>query len=182
MKQGKRYSRRSLTGTEKVIYYFLVFYLYSFIGWLWETAYLSLVEGHFVKRGFLELPFCTIYGFGVVFIYIIYNKLKGNMGLVFIASSISLTLMELATALVLDKCFDVRLWSYSSWPLNYNGYICLFVSIFWGLGAILLTQIVRPLTDKLLYRFLDNKGIAVSVGLTVSVGYNFIVNAIDLFK
>lgn len=30
----------------------LLFFIYSFVGWLWETVYCSSKEGHFVYRGF----------------------------------------------------------------------------------------------------------------------------------
>lgn len=39
----------------------LLFFIYSFIGWLWETVYCSLKAKKFVYRGFLVGPYCPIY-------------------------------------------------------------------------------------------------------------------------
>ncbi|MGO3913084.1 putative ABC transporter permease [Enterococcus viikkiensis] len=44
----------------------LLFFCYSFIGWVWETIYCSIKAKHFVYRGFLLGPITPIYGFGVV--------------------------------------------------------------------------------------------------------------------
>ncbi|MFR2786805.1 MAG: putative ABC transporter permease, partial [Blautia caecimuris] len=38
------------------------FFIYSFLGWVWETFYVSTKHGEFVNRGFVSGPFCTIYG------------------------------------------------------------------------------------------------------------------------
>ena len=37
---------------------FLYFIFYSFCGWVWETAYCSIKERHYVPRGFLYGPLC----------------------------------------------------------------------------------------------------------------------------
>ena len=39
------------------------FYIYSFLGWLWESSYVSIKEKKLVNRGFVAGPVCTIYGF-----------------------------------------------------------------------------------------------------------------------
>ena len=38
------------------------FIIYSFFGWVWETCYVSIKSGKYVNRGFINGPFCTIYG------------------------------------------------------------------------------------------------------------------------
>lgn len=49
----------------------LIFLTISFIGWAMETVYCSLLNGKFCDRGFLTLPFCTIYGFSIMAIYLL---------------------------------------------------------------------------------------------------------------
>ena len=45
------------------LYYIISwFFVYSFFGWLWETAYVSVRKRKFVNRGFINGPLCTIYG------------------------------------------------------------------------------------------------------------------------
>ena len=54
------------------------FLIYSFLGWVWETAYVSLKEGEFINRGFINGPLCTIYGHGAVTVYLILKPLEAN--------------------------------------------------------------------------------------------------------
>ena len=44
----------------------LLFFLYSFAGYLWEVAYVSLRSRKPVNRGFLFGPILPIYGFGAI--------------------------------------------------------------------------------------------------------------------
>ena len=43
-----------------------IFIIYAFIGWCTEVSYAALDTGKFVNRGFLNGPYCPIYGCGVV--------------------------------------------------------------------------------------------------------------------
>ena len=43
-----------------------IFIIYAFIGWCTEVSYAALDRGIFVNRGFLNGPYCPIYGCGVV--------------------------------------------------------------------------------------------------------------------
>ena len=36
--------------------------LYSFMGWIWESCYVSIKEKKLENRGFVTGPVCTIYG------------------------------------------------------------------------------------------------------------------------
>ena len=48
---------------------FLVFLLFSLIGWLCEVAYVGIFFEHkFVNRGFLFGPVCPVYGTGGILI------------------------------------------------------------------------------------------------------------------
>ncbi|MFZ7130752.1 MAG: putative ABC transporter permease [Eubacteriales bacterium] len=42
----------------------LFFAIYSFLGWVLETAFVSIIHRKFINRGFLIGPFTPIYGFG----------------------------------------------------------------------------------------------------------------------
>lgn len=42
----------------------LLFFIYSFLGWVCETVYCSIGGRRFVNRGFLNGPLCPVYGFG----------------------------------------------------------------------------------------------------------------------
>lgn len=44
----------------------LYFFIYSFLGWVWESCLVSVQQHRWVNRGFLNGPFLPIYGFGAV--------------------------------------------------------------------------------------------------------------------
>ena len=45
-----------------------IFVIYACIGWCVEVAYAALELGVFVNRGFLNGPYCPIYGVGVLIV------------------------------------------------------------------------------------------------------------------
>lgn len=49
--------------------------------------------------------------------------------------------------------FHVKYWDYSDLPLNYKGYICLFVSLFWGLLSIVLVEFIHVPIEQLLLKW-----------------------------
>ena len=51
---------------------FLTGLILSFIGWVWETIFSFILHSP-NDRGFLVLPFCTIYGFALIFIYLLFG-------------------------------------------------------------------------------------------------------------
>ena len=53
-----------------------IFIIYAFIGWCTEVSYAALDRGIFVNRGFLNGPYCPIYGCGVVIVVAVLTPLK----------------------------------------------------------------------------------------------------------
>lgn len=45
-------------------YYVLLFFLVSFLGWVWEVCIYLVRDGQFVNRGILSGPWLPIYGEG----------------------------------------------------------------------------------------------------------------------
>lgn len=115
-----------------VLQWLLFFYIYCFIGWCFESAYVSLKKRRFVNRGFLKLPMLPIYGSGAIAILIVTIPVRDNLWLVWLFGMISATLLELVTGAVMELLFKVKYWDYSNQKFNYKGYICLSSSIAWG--------------------------------------------------
>ncbi|MSS77856.1 hypothetical protein HV819_11145 [Anaerococcus sp. AGMB00486] len=117
--------------------YINLFFFFSFLGFVWETAWVSLNEKKFANRGFLKGPILPIYGFGAISVIFstrnLYNKLS-----IFIVGSIIATILELITGWAIEKLFKIRYWDYDERFLNYKGYICLRSSLFWGFISIFL--------------------------------------------
>lgn len=130
-----------------------IFFIYAFLGWCSEVSYAALVTGKFVNRGFLNGPWCPIYGFGAVIVLACLNPLKDNLPLLFLGSMLLTSALEWITGFVLEKIFHQRWWDYSDEPFNLSGYICLRFSILWGFACLFVVKLLHP-TVLLLVRLL----------------------------
>lgn len=137
---------RSIELTDLMVW----FIIYSFLGWIYETLYCSLVEGHYVNRGFLYGPFIPIYGSCIVFaILLLYDKRINKVLLFFICAFIA-SAFEYVTSWWMELLFNKRWWDYSEELLNINGRVCLGAAIVFGLFGVLILHHLHPLIEKLL--------------------------------
>lgn len=131
------------------IYEFIwIFISYAFIGWCTEVAYAALNTGRFVNRGFLNGPYCPIYGFGVVIVVAVLTPIKDNLLILFVGSLFLTSVLEYFTGLVLEKIFHNKWWDYTNEPFNIQGYVCLKFSIMWGLACTFVMKLVHPAIYK----------------------------------
>ncbi len=117
------------TGTE-LLWLFLV---YSFAGWILETATSAIKQKMFVNRGLVNLPFCILYGISSVFIIVLGAELDGIW--LFVGSTILATLFEWIAGHLIEACYHERWWDYSKMRFNVDGYISPVMSLFWGVLA-----------------------------------------------
>ena len=91
---------------------FLWLIIYSVIGWIYESTLCSITERRFVNRGFLNGPYCPIYGFGAILDILILGWIK-NPILLFVLSAILTCTLEYITSYLMEKLFHARWWDYS---------------------------------------------------------------------
>ena len=125
-----------------------IFIIYAFIGWCTEVSYAALDTGKFVNRGFLNGPYCPIYGCGVVIVVAILTPLRESLLILFIGSLVLTTALEFVTGYILEKVFHNKWWDYSDKPFNVKGYICLKFLILWGLACTFIMDVLHPLIYK----------------------------------
>lgn len=150
-----------------------VFFIYAFLGWCTEVSYAATKTGKFVNRGFLNGPWCPIYGFGVVIVLAFLEPLKDNLFLLFLGSVVLTSALEWLTGFLLEKLFAQRWWDYSNEPFNLSGYICLRFSLAWGFACLFVVKLLHP-TVLLFIRLIPHL-----VGL-VLLGILMVVMVIDL--
>ncbi|MGN0587274.1 MAG: putative ABC transporter permease [Oscillospiraceae bacterium] len=129
---------------------FHMFCIWAFIGWCIEVCYMTLETGEYQNRGFLNMPICPIYGFGVLMVVIFFRPLENTFLLLFAATSLLCTTFELLVGLGMEKLFNTRWWDYSNERFNFKGYICLKVSLLWGFGCVIVVRIVHPMIERLI--------------------------------
>lgn len=157
---------------------FLSFYIYSFLGWCFESSYVSIRSKKWINRGFMNGPFLPIYGSGAVIILFSTLPFMSSPILVYIMSVISATLLELVTGKIMETLFKVKYWDYSNNFLNYKGYICLMSSIAWGFMGLLMTYVINEPISGLLARFDELYLIIIAIVISAV----FIIDFVMSFK
>ncbi len=128
---------------------FFYFLWWAVFGWFLEVVDRTLETGGFENRGFLNGPICPIYGFGVIIITHALAPLKGSLLILYLLSVAICTGFELFVGILLEKLFHAKWWDYSEEKFNYRGFICLRISLLWGVGSVLVICVVHPLIEKL---------------------------------
>lgn len=160
-----------------------IFIIYAFIGWCTEVSYAALDRGIFVNRGFLNGPYCPIYGCGVVIVVAALTPLKDNLLILFAGSFLLTSILEYITGFILEKVFHNKWWDYSNKPFNLHGYVCLKFSIYWGLACTFVMDVLHPIIYKgitmiphilgVVLLCIIMTGFAVDCGVTVSTILKF---------
>ncbi len=140
-KRGKR--------SETLLAVVFLFFVFSFFGWCMEKVTFLILFGENADRGFLRLPFCTIYGGSLAVIRLVLGvPMKKErpypLNMLFlieyaVGAALLATATELAVGILFDKYLGMRLWLYTGYPHHYKGYICLPMSVAWG-GMITLAM------------------------------------------
>lgn len=133
-----------------VVLWFLV---YSLMGWIVESVYMSICNRKLTNRGFAKGPFCPIYGVGALTVFFLLRPYSDQPFQLFLLGMILATAIEFITAVIMNRIFGEIWWDYREKPLNYKGIICLESSIAWGfytLGLFFFLQnMVSSLVDAL---------------------------------
>lgn len=125
----------------KIIMYFIV---YSFLGWVMESVLKTFLQKKPVNSGFLYGPFCPIYGFGAIIMFLFLSGFKDKPILLFIIGFVILSLWEYLVGWLLEKIFHTKYWDYSENKFNIKGRVCLMNSLFWGFLGVVFIRYIHP--------------------------------------
>ena len=151
-KDNNKKSKKSFTilgiSIWRILAYFII---YSVVGYLIETAFGALTKGVLESRkSFLYGPFCSIYGVGAVIMIVFLQYFRKNNYTLFAGGFIIGSIVEYIVSWVGEIILHVKWWDYSAVPLNIEGRVCVFFSLFWGILAIYLMSHVNPKIDTLI--------------------------------
>ncbi len=131
-------------------YYILIFFIYSFIGYICEIISSSIVQKKLVNRGFLCGPYCPIYGVGSLFILFALLRFKEDPVLVFVLGALITSCLEYFTSFLLEKIFHNKWWDYSYMKMHIHGRVCLQNTLLFGFGSLLIIYMAQPFIGNLL--------------------------------
>lgn len=150
-------------------------FLYSIMGWIWESSYVSIKEKKLVNRGFVTGPVCTIYGVGAVSVYLILRPLDGNVAALYFGGVFVATLLEYMTAVIMETLFHTNWWDYSNKKFNLHGRICLGSSVAWGFFTLVMFEILQPFVEMIVGLVSEENGkdILTAVMLIYAMDFGF---------
>ena len=127
-----------------MINHVLYFFAYSILGRACECLYCGIPARRFINRGFLEGPYCPIYGCGALIVILVLDPLKGHPLLLFLGAMIFTSVLEYVTSWLMEKLFHSKWWDYSERPFNINGRVCLLNSLLFGIMGLAVMYVVHP--------------------------------------
>ena len=135
------------------MYYLKYFFLTSILGFLLENILCKNYES-----GILYGPWTPIYGIGSIIILLISKKIlkKQNINkitkyiIIFISSILLLSLSELIGGLLIEKLFGFSFWDYTNHKYHIGKYICLEMSITWGIISVIYVILLKKTLDKII--------------------------------
>ena len=149
---------KELLGTD-VYHLIAAFILYSFLGWIVESIYMSFCNRKLTNRGFGKGPFCPIYGFGGVLGYLILSPLRGQYVKLYFAGAVLATTFEYLVGCAMIRFLGQLWWDYNEKPFNYKGIICLESTVAWGFYALGIVHFVHGM----IYQMIDKVDVTIGV-------------------
>lgn len=129
------------------------FFLFSFLGWLVESIYMSICNRKLTNRGFMFGPFCPIYGFGASAAYFVLYHLNGNYIAIYLFSAVAATIFEYLVARLMIHLFGDFWWDYNDKPFNYKGILCLESTLAWGLYGVVFMAFIYDAANRFIDRW-----------------------------
>lgn len=152
---------------------YICFFIYSIIGWIWESFLCSSVElKKLVNRGFFLGPYCPIYGLGATLSYLLLRDI-GSATLIFILASIVSCTIEYIVGYILEKIFKDRWWNYDNYPFQLHGRVCLYGLVIFGLANVVIVKFSTPFLMFSLSVIKDS----ILIGLAISIS---LISFVDL--
>ena len=136
-------------------YYINLLYFYSILGFILESTVYKISNSN-RHSGIFYGPITMVYGFGILTLTLIkkyfLDKLNCNrylkLVIIYITCFITLTLIEYLGGTILNSIFDIDMWNYTKKDYNMGKYICLELSLIWGLLGTIYILYLKDFFDK----------------------------------
>lgn len=161
---------------EKFSLYFILFLIYSFMGWSIEVVNSLISEKKFVNRGFMLGPYCPIYGYSAIIMVLYLDQYRDNVLTVFLLAVVVCSVVEYLVSYVMEKLFNARWWDYSNRKFNINGRVCLTNAFLFGILGVILVYFINPFLYGLLSKVNTKVLMIISIILLVLFVIDFITS------
>lgn len=156
-------------GFDKVFYYTIIFFIASFIGYIYEVIFYLVDDKVLVNRGFLYGPYLPVYGFGALLMVVTLKRFVKNPVLVFLLAMFVTGVTEYVAGALIYNIYHERWWDYTGLFLNIDGYVCLRSVFSFGIGALLLFYLLEPFISQKVMRVSHDKRKIVLIILVLTI-------------
>ena len=162
--------------------YCILFFIFSFLGWVMEVTLTLITDKKFVNRGFLLGPCCPIYGCGCILLNLLLQNYVNNNIVLFILTMFTCSLLEYITSFLMEKIFKLRWWDYSQMRFNINGRICLETMAPFSILGVLAIKYATPFFITNINKLSEKAILIISIILTTLFIIDVIISLIIVFK
>lgn len=159
---------------------YILLMIYSFLGWLCESLYVSFAQRKVINSGFMNGPICPIYGFGAMLVILLLQPFNEYPFLIFILGVILTSTLEYFTSWLMEVLFHARWWDYSQFRINLNGRICLFNSILFGFMSLFVVYFLNPKVIETVASIPYSSHLFIFITLTLAFLIDFISSLAEL--
>ena len=125
--------------------YFWYFLFYSFFGYLLEKLFARVTQSERqVRKCFLLLPLCPVYGLAMTALLLIGAERIDNIWALMVIGAAVTTAVEYAVHWGYETLFGVYFWDYTPTKMDVNGRICIPFSVALGLLSAAAVRLVQP--------------------------------------
>lgn len=154
----------------------LSFFVFAFVGWVWEVIIHLYLDHMFVNRGTMIGPWLPVYGCGGVMILVLLRRWFDHPGKLFGMILLLCGVVEYATGTFLEMVYHAKWWDYSDSLINIQGRVCLEGLLLFGIGGLFIVYIAEPALHRIFQRISSNARIALCVSLVAIFAVDFLVS------
>ena len=119
--------------------------IYSFLGWCLEVCIVAIKDRRFRNRGFVNLPFCLMYGVIMDILIILWPRLEGQWVFRFITIFAVFAMVQSVSEFITKRVCHRMLWKYED-ITPYNGqWLNLVVALAFTLIFLATITLLQPL-------------------------------------
>ena len=127
-----------------MIHWFWYVILYSFFGYCLEKIFAYATHSsRQIRKCFLILPLCPVYGLGMVLVLALYHPAQ-SFPIQILMGGILCTGVEFMVHFFYDMVFQTQFWNYSDLRFHIHGRICPQFTIIWGVLSTLAVRFIHP--------------------------------------
>jgi len=133
-----------------MLYYINLIFFYSLLGFILESVvykHCNSSEHSSIFKG----PYTLVYGFGMLFCILIYNKLNLYLDnnifsyiLYYLIFTLITTTIEFIGGNIIHYFLKIDKWNYTNHKYHFGKYICLDYAIYWGFLSLFTIKFLHP--------------------------------------